>query len=917
MQGRGRLAGRAIHGLIALFASAAVLALFAFGYGPVPALGRALDPGHGAWASAAGGLPVRSRTLTLPGLAHPVSVTFTGHGVPAIRAASQDDAFLALGYLHASFRLTEMDLERRLGDGRVAQLAGSSGLASDKFELRLGLLRTAQAEWAAMPRSSPAALALLAYSRGVNDYLAQLRADGQWPAIFGLTGVYPRNWTPTDSLVIQGVLTQELDFTTTPLDYALLERSLGPAHTMAWFPVLPPHGVPQAPYDPGPYRYRGIAPIAVQPTGGITQQKAPKRPGAGAADGVAWPAGPRAPRVSGRTTAVCAEDCQPSGAVAPGRPTAPGPPTEPGVTRQPAVAAASVLHQITQLPAGLVHRYPDSNAWAANGRAVAGVAMLAGDPHLPQTLPSVWYQAALSAPGLQVTGVTVPGLPGVLIGHNAHIAWSLTDVQNQATLFYTEQTSPSRRGQYFWRGAWRPMRQVHYRIDVRGAAVVPLTVDLTVHGPVLTKAGLTTAVDWMGNIPTSDLAVLLAIDKAANSAQFRAALAAWRAPTQNFVYADDHGNIGAISAGYYPVVRHGDPWLPLPGTGADDVAGVIPYRAVPQVYDPPGHVVATANQRPVGPAYPYYLGTTADFFDPGYRAGQIYALLHGRSRMAPAAFAAIQLNVTDALARRIVPRLLAALRRQHLSATQHAAAGLLRGWDGAMAASSGAAALWWTFWGDYLSAVFGPWWRAGRVPVRKDHAGLAVSAQQFSLDQVLESWTVSDPGNAAFTPPGSPHRTAADVMRTAFAAAVAHLAARLSGTPSAWAWGRLHTRQFPSITQAPGLGYGPRASGGDAWTIDAADGGLESHAGPSWRMIVDWAGHGSATAEGIYPGGQSENPASPWYTDQMADWWDGRYLPMPPADGEAFPAGGVFPAAGAAGPVRWNLAPSGPGSGHG
>ena len=556
------------------------------------------------------------------------------------------------------------------------------------------------------------------------------------------------------------------------------------------------------------------------------------------------------------------------------------------------------MHEISALPAGLVHRYPDSNAWAANGRAVAGVSMLAGDPHLPQTLPSVWYQAALSAPGLEVTGVTVPGLPGVLIGHNAHIAWSLTDVQNQATLFYTEQTSPARRGQYFWRGAWRPMRQVHYTIPVRGGAPVPLTVDVTVHGPVLTRAGQTTAVDWMGNIPSPDLAVLLAIGKAADFAQFRAALAAWRAPTQNFVYADGHGNIGAISAGYYPVVRHGDPWLPLPGTGADDVAGVIPYRAVPQVYDPPGHVVATANQRPVGPSYPYYLGTTADFFDPGYRAGQIYALLHGRSRMAPAAFAAIQLNVTDALARRIVPRLLAALHGQHLSAAQQAAAGLLRGWDGSMTASSGAAALWWTFWGDYLGAVFGPWWRADKVPVRKDHAGLAVSAQQFSLDQVLEAWTVSDPGNAAFTPPGSPRRTAAGVMRTAFAAAVAHLAARLGGTPSGWAWGRLHTRQFPSITQAPGLGYGPRASGGDAWTIDAADGGLESHAGPSWRMIVDWTGHGSATAEGVYPGGQSENPASPWYTDQMADWWDGRYLPVPPAGG-------------AAGPVRWHLAPGG------
>jgi penicillin amidase len=854
-QRRGRLAGRAIHVVIALCASAALLALLAFGYGPVPALGRALDPGHGAWASAAGGLPVRSRTLALPGLAHPVTVTFTSHGVPSVRAAGQDDAFLALGYLHASFRLAEMDAERRLGEGRIAQLAGPSGLASDKFELRLGLLRTAQAEWAAMPRSSPAAQALLAYSRGVNDYLAQVRAGGHhWPAIFGLTGVYPRDWTPADSLVLQGILTQQLDFTTTPLDYALLERSLGPAHTMAWFPVLPPRGVPQFPYDPGPYRYRGLAPIAPQ---------------ASAAGATGQP---------GATTAV------------------PRPATEPGAGAGTAIAAGSVLQEITRLPAGLLHRYPDSNAWAANGRSVAGVSMLAGDPHLPQTLPPVWYQAALSAPGLAVTGVTVPGLPGVLIGHNSHIAWSLTDVQNQATLFYAERTSAAHRGQYFWRGVWRPMRQVHYTIPVRGGTAVPLTVDLTVHGPVLTRAGQTTAVDWMGNIPSPDLAVLLAIDKAPDFARFRAALAAWRAPTQNFVYADDHGNIGAISAGYYPVVRHGDPWLPLPGTGADDVAGVIPYRAVPQAYDPPGHVVATANQRPAGPSYPYYLGTTADFFDPGYRAGQIYALLHSRSRMAPAAFAAIQLNVTDALARRIVPRLLGALRGKHLTAAQQEAAGLLQGWDGSMTASSAAAALWWTFWGDYLGAVFGPWWRAGKVPVRKDRAGLAVSAQQFSLDQVLEAWTVRDPGNAAFTPPGSPHRTAAGVMRAAFAAAVSHLARRLGTTTSTWAWGRLHTRQFPSITQAPGLGYGPRASGGDAWTIDAADGGLESHGGPSWRMIVGWTGHSRATAEGVYPGGQSENPASPWYSDQMAGWWDGHYLPVPAA-GEP------------AGPVRWDLTP--------
>ena len=884
-RGPGALVGRSLRVLAALCVSAAVLALFAFGYGPVPALGRALVPGHGAWASAAGGQPVRSQTLALPGLSHPVSVAFTSHGVASIRAASDGDAFLALGYLHARFRLTEMDLERRLGEGKIAQLAGPAGLSSDKFELRLGLLRTAQAEWAATPPASPAGQALLAYSRGVNDYLAQVRRTGDWPSIYALAGVYPVPWTPVDSMVLQGVLTQQLDYTTTPLDYALLERSLGAARTMAWFPVLAP-GQHTA-YDPGPYKYRGIAPIAPQATADLLAQG----PVPGPAARVALPAAPPSPRVSGETPVTAADVRQRAEAPAAG-------PTHDGVSARTATAAAALLAQADKLPFGQIHEYPDSNAWAANGPVLAGAkSMLAGDPHLPQTVPSIWYQAALSAPGLSVTGVTVPGLPGVLIGHNTHIAWSLTDTENQAALFYTERTSASRPGQYFWRGSWRRMREAHYTIDVRGGSPVRLTVDLTVHGPVMTQAGQTTSVDWMGNIPSPDLAVILGVNRAHDFAQFRAALAGWRAPSQNFVYADDRGNIGAISAGYYPLVRHGDPWLPLPGTGADDVAGVIPYASVPQVYNPPGHVVATANQRPVGASYPYYIGTSADFFDPGYRASQIYASLRGRSGLRPADFAAVQLSLTDPLARQIVPRLLAALRAGHLSAQQQAAAAVLHGWDGTMARTSAAAALWWTFWGDYLHAVFQPWWNAADVPVHKDRPGLAVSPSLASLDEVLAAWTTADRANSAFSPPGGPHRTAPVVMRAAFATAVAHLAATLHGAPSSWAWGRLHSRQFPSVTQAAALGYGPRASGADPWTVNAADGGLVSHQGPSWRMIVGWTGHGSATGEGVYPGGQSENPASGWYEDQMADWWNGQYLAMPPAGGYA------------AGPIRWSLRP--------
>ena len=927
---RARKIFQAGNGVVALAVSACLLGLFGLGYGTVPAFGRVLVPGHGAWTSAAGGkLPV-SQTLSLAGLRAPVRVAFSPQGVPSVSAASDGDAFLALGYLEARFRLGEMDLERRVAEGRLAQLTGPSGVASDAFELRLGLLRTARLEWAAMPKASPAARALTAYSRGVNDYLAQVRANGQWPAQFALARVYPRDWTPVDSLAVQGELTQELDFTTTPLDYALLERSLGVRRTMQWFPVLPPNQ--QIPYDPGPYRKLPLAPVAGVQTAAARSFAAPAVRSAAAVVAAAA-------RKAAATSAAAVSTASYRGAAAgcgagcvrsrQQNPQAQAAAPSAGLAR----AATAILAAASALPAGQMYSAPASNAWAANGPKVAGGgAMLAGDPHLPQTLPSIWYQVALAAPGLAVSGAGVPGLPAILIGHNSRIAWSLTDTQSQATLFYAERTSPARPRQYFWDGRWRSMRVLHYTIEVRGGAARQLYVPLTVHGPVLTQDGQTVAVDWTGALGSPDEAVMLGVDEAGSFGQFRAALANWRAPALTFVYADRNGNIGAISAGYYPQVSGGDPWLPLPGTGADDVAGVIPYAAVPRGYDPRSHVLTTANQRPAGPSYPYYLGTSASFFDAGYRADAEYAYLRRHSSMQPASFAALQLSTGDQLAGLIVPKLTAALKGMPLTPLQRLARQSLASWNDQMSAGSGAASIWWTFWADYLSGVFGPWWQAAKVPVDADRSGLAVGPGQFSLDEDLQNWTLTDQRNAAFTPPPPPvapapgsrkpvippgPTPAATAMRTAFVSAVSQLSVLLGGGPGRWQWGKLHTRQFPSLTQAAALGYGPRSAGGDLWTVDAAEGGMNSEIGPSFRMIVRWKGGGASSGQSIYPGGQSENPASPWYTDLVGDWWAGTYLPMPSArQASSTAATAATGAAGAAGPgpagaarIEWELRP--------
>jgi penicillin G amidase len=315
---------------------------------------------------------------------------------------------------------------------------------------------------------------------------------------------------------------------------------------------------------------------------------------------------------------------------------------------------------------------------------------------------------------------------------------------------------------------------------------------------------------------------------------------------------------------------------------------------VPQAYDPPSHLIVTANQRPVTAAYPYYIGTTGDFFDPGYRAAYAYQYLAAHEPLSATSIAALQNNVTDSLAARVLPSLPTALGTASLSSSERSVVSALSSWNYAMDPGSAAATVWWTFWGDYLSGVFQPWWKAGKVPVGRDAQSLGVSAGLVPLDEDLEAWTLTDPSNDAFRgPDGRGPGSAPAAMVAAFRQAVARLSAKFGGPPASWTWGRLHSRSFPSVENAAGLGYGPRVASGDPFTEDAADGGLDASTGPSWRMVVAF-GTGQVSAVGVYPGGQSENPASPWYTNLVPLWWAGQYLPIP-VPGEP------------AGPTQWRL----------
>jgi penicillin G amidase len=798
--------------LAALAVSAAVLYVAFFPTGPLPALGPAFNPTTGAWTMAADA-QVTDRTLSLAGLEQPVRVVFESNGTAHITAQTDHDLFLATGYVHARFRLFQMDLLRRQGAGRLSEIVGKAAIDTDRFELQLGLLRTAQVEWNALQAGDPLRQALIAYAQGVNDRIQEAESMHQLDAMFTLLGYKPKPWTPLDSLLVKGDMTQTLNFTDTPLVMALLNKSLGADLTSEWFPILPPNI--QSPYDPGPYFKEAPAPI----------------------------------QTASDVSAIDAE------------------------------SAAALYQRLAALPEGLIAHGGASNNWAVAGaKSVSGGALLAGDPHLHLTLPAIWFQMTQDSPSYHASGVAIPGTIGVLIGHNQHIAWSLTDAQNQQTFFYVEKEDASHPGLYFWNGTWTPYKTISYDIPVLGGPTRHVTVKISVHGPVISERGQTTSVWWAGNIPSQDLTVLMGIDRASNWTEFRDALRSWYSPTHNFVYADDKGNIGLISAGYYPQVpARAQPWLPMPGTGEFDVTGTIPYADIPQAYDPPGNIIWSANQRQVTAGYPYYIGTASNFFDPGYRANEIHRVLSQPGKLSAADMQALQTDTRDFLASEMVPVLLQSLSGSKLDARQTAAVALLKSWDYRMDADSKAATVWWFFWRSYIAGTFSPWWTSRHVHVD-------MSEVSDMLGQDLEAWTLHDPSNRAFSAPGVGSRTASDAMRKAFQDAVARMAARHLDV----AWGRVHTRVLENLAQISGLDYGPRADRGDGNTPLAAPDFPSAH-GPSWRMVVDW---GSQTFQGVYPGGQSENPAAGWYTNRVDTWWNGQLDPMLSAD-EAASAPGV------------------------
>jgi len=800
--------------------------------------------------------PQTDGEIEIPGLEGEVEVLRDASGIPQIYAGSLHDLMLAQGFVHAQERFFEMDVRRHATAGRLAELFGEDAVETDRVVRTLGWRQVAEQELTLL---EPGTRSLLdAYAEGVNAYLdgRGLSEISLEYALLDLTGLdySPEDWTAVDSIAwlkamawdLKGNLDEEID-------RALSVGAVGPDRAEQLFP---------------PYPYDDHPPIVEQ--GAVV-------------DG------------------VFEQDATGPGTRLPQRP-----PLGPRVEE----ALAGVRQVLGDVPALLGEGDGiGSNSWVVGGEHTAsGAPILANDPHLGVSLPGVWVQIGLhcrevtEACPLDVAGFSFSGVPGVVIGHNAHIAWGFTNLAPDTTDLYVERVRDD-----VWQhdGRSRALKVREETIEVRDGDDVTIRVRSTSHGPLLSDlagdlgdlvsdAGASGVVPdhstrwdhavslaWTALEPQPTADALSALNVATDWRSFRAALADFAVPGQNVVYADTEGHIGYQATGRVPIRKSGnDGLMPAAGWRAENdwTGAYVPYDALPNVLDPDSGMVVTANQAVVDPGsagsgYPYYL--TEDW-DRGYRSARIRELLEEGDGLDVDDMATIQADDRNPMAPVLTPYLLdVVLPPGYDSDGQR----LLRDWDFHQDADSAAAAYYNVVWRELLARTFHD---ELTDDLRPDGGQRWFAVVADLLTRPGDQWWDDVETEDVV-------ETRDDIIEASLRAARDVLTARQSPNADEWTWGALHRLELRSSTlgesgigvieslfnrggwEVGGGGSIPNATGWDARE------GYDVIWAPSMRMIVpmdDLDG-----ARWINLTGVSGHAFAGHYTDQTDLWARGETLP--------------------------------------
>lgn len=781
--------------------------------------------------------------VALAGLGAEVTVQRDALGIPTITATTTDDLFYAQGYVHAQDRFWEMDFRRHVTSGRLSELFGESQLPTDRFLRTLGWRAIAEQEVAALDETTLSYYE--AYADGVNAYLAEHQgADASFEyAVLGLQNadyeIEP--WTPADSVAWLKAMAWDLR---SNIEEETERAVIASDFTQEQMSEL----YPEYPFDRNPVIVPSISTV---PAVGTAADLTIDEKTDAATASIEWS------EVDG------------------------------------VVEAVSAL-------VGGVGEGIGSNSWVVSGDLTeSGMPLLANDPHLGASLPSVWHQIGLrcgtvsDACPFDVAGFGFAGVPGVIIGHNDRIAWGFTNLTTDVTDLYLEKVD----GDSYWRdGELVPLDVRTETLKVAGGADEELVIRSTVHGPII--SGLTddytaiaedpwtgtgglveqpadapegeyaVSLQWTALTPATTATAIFTLNLAQDFDDFRAAAQQFAVPAQNLVYADVDGNIGYQTPGSLPIRGAGDGSMPQPGwDSAYDWQGFIPFEELPVVYNPREGYIVTANNAVVGEDYPYFLTRDWDY---GWRAARIVDLIERSAAQGPLSaddMLAIQADDEFFLGMRLSG---AYMEVQTGDAGTDAALDLLRTWDAQNTASSPAAAYANVLWDELADNLF--------VEGRENPVPLSDQARLFLVVDGL----LRDPGSDWWTNEALGVSSQEEMLARTATDAYERMVELQGENQAKWNWGTLHALPLMSDTfGASGIApiewmfnRGPFATGGGSSVVNATGWvigeGFTTVTVPSMRMVVDLSDFDASGWNHLT--GASGHAFHPNYIDQTATW---------------------------------------------
>ncbi|WP_316813919.1 penicillin acylase family protein [Pedobacter heparinus] len=524
-----------------------------------------------------------------------------------------------------------------------------------------------------------------------------------------------------------------------------------------------------------------------------------------------------------------------------------------------------------------------SNNWALSGKKTAsGYPILENDPHLDLTLPSIWYQIQLHAPGLNAYGVSLPGAPGIIIGFNQDIAWGVTNVAADVLDFYQIKFKDDTHKAYWYNNQWKNASSRLEKIVVRGDKNVTDTVIYTHHGPVVylqhtdfpkaRNIPTGNALRWIAHEKSNELKTFYLLNRGKNYGDYRRALTFYTAPAQNFIFASAENDIAITANGKFPLKWKDQGKFILDGSDPkNDWQGWIPAAQNPTVKNPPRNFVSSANQSSTDPSYPYYINWE---FSPYERGKRINDRLTAMNKATADSIINMQTDSYSIHAQNILPAILIMVDRNKLNATQQEALRIVASWNKFYDAKSLAA------------SVFDLWTKRLQFNIWDDEFTIANIPMRYPSRDRTVQLILHEPNSKWIDNINTPEKeTLADLVNEAFKYSCDSLERRYGAIGKTWEWGNFKHTNVPHLAKIPGFGSKILLTGGGKMTINA----LSESNGPSWRMVIELGK--KPKGHGVFPGGQSGNPGSPFYDNMIDTWASGKlydlYLMQAPDDNTA------------------------------